>query len=138
MCLVQNAFCHVGSEGRAPSRPRSRCSVRCLNGSDVLRWGQRTLQPLVMSSEAEISLIIFPEQMISNWGPFLLGMTGRGIGLLCGRFRNPALRREINRKTAKPMTALVMFACDRSEPGATMRIRCRLKRRTAGIVRRQC
>ena len=52
------------------------------------------------------------------------------------RTRNPPLRREINRKTTEPMTALVMFACDRSESSATMRIDCRLKRGSAWIIRR--
>ena len=53
------------------------------------------------------------------------------------RTRNPALRRQINRKTPEPMAALVMFACYRRQPGPTMRVRSRLKRGPARIVRRQ-
>ncbi len=41
------------------------------------------------------------------------------------RALNPALGRQIDRKTAEPVSALVMFAGDGSDTGATMRLSCR-------------
>ena len=76
----------------------------CPKGDDramPTRWGQRV-----------------PPETWSRWST----RRRRGNGRLS--FLNPTLRREINRKAAKPMAALVMFAGDRCKPGAPMRFCC--------------
>ncbi len=49
----------------------------------------------------------------------------------------PALRRQVNRETADPVSTFVMFARYRRESGVTMRIRRGLQCRPARIVIRQ-
>jgi len=49
----------------------------------------------------------------------------------------PALRRQVNRETAEPVSTFVMFARYRRQSGVTMRIRRGLQCRPARIVIRQ-
>ena len=49
-------------------------------------------------------------------------------------FLDPALRCEVNRKTAEPMSAFVMRAGDRCETRAPMRVRRSLQRRSPRII----
>src|SRR5206468_65353 len=79
---------------------------------------------------AETRLGAFGRKSSSRNRPNCRSRLGRGVsrhalGLLRRSrsfFLNPAPRCEINCKTAEPMSAFVMCACDRCEPGAPMRV----------------